>query len=104
LKHRTDKILVCITLLFSGLSGLTLPGWGPLDEAWGVIFGIIAATSFGLLALHRWTLRRERMFVHGYHAGFHDATKRPCTFTELNPSCDVLDLSESRAQRLIRSG
>jgi hypothetical protein len=104
LKDRTDTVLICTALLFAGLSGLTLTGRFPLPDTWGLMFGIITATELGLLALYRWTLRNERMFVHGYHAGYHDALARPCRFSEADPTCDVYDLSEGRARRLMRSG
>ena len=57
----------------------------------------VAAVATVWLIIRRHATHLTRAFIHGYHAGFHAASK-------LNPGdpCAVLDLSEKQAGRALR--
>ena len=57
---------------------------------------VIAAVMTALLIIRSWLFRLGRAFVHGYHAGWHDASARECYPAE---DCDVMDLAAVRARR-----
>lgn len=68
----------------------------------GLLLLLIAATLTALGVLRSWQLRMHRAFVHGYHAGYHDATKREQRIAA--EDCDVLELAEVKARRLSQMG
>lgn len=81
---------VIAVLLFMGAAGAAARSVGEL-------LTMIAATGTVLVTLRAWQLRMHRAFVHGYHAGYHDAAVRDCYPAE---DCDVLDFAEVRARKL----
>lgn len=62
----------------------------------GLLMVIFAAMSTALLVIRSWVFRMDRAFVHGYHAGYHDATARECYPAE---DCEVVSFAEVRARR-----
>lgn len=76
----------------------------PISEAQHIgvllVLGGVVVTVLGVL--RSWHLRMRRAFVHGYHAGFHDATTRELPHAAKD--CEVLDLSELKVRRLTRLG
>lgn len=68
----------------------------------GLLLIVIAAAVSVLGVLRSWQLRMNRAFIHGYHAGFHDASGTARASSVKN--CDVLELSEVKARRLSRLG
>jgi hypothetical protein len=78
----------------------------------GVIDGLGFHTGANLLAIFASTItvclvllstrrRAERIFTHGYHAGYHDAAQAACCLPHPEEACDVLMLSEERAKRAL---
>lgn len=62
-----------------------------------LLVAILAIQSFGLLIIRRWICQRDRLFIHGYHAGWHMATLEGCPYPE---HCQVLDLAERRRRKV----
>ena len=58
-----------------------------------VLLGLCAAVIVMLATFRQWIRQRDRLFIHGYHAGFHAGQADLCQY----PSCDVLPLAERRA-------
>lgn len=79
-------------LLWATGAGLVFAG----DDAAGLVLIAPAATATVLASVHHWLRVDERVFVHGYHVGYHSARlDLACNY----PECDVLDLAEERAKR-----
>lgn len=76
-----------------------LAGVGLLIAHGQADFAVVAIAALGvLLTLARsWTLRTGRAFVHGYHAGYHDASQRDGEVTR--EPCPVLDLADQANDR-----
>lgn len=61
-----------------------------------ILSGVFAATSTICAMVFYISRRADRLFMHGYHTGYHDGTHRDCPYPQ---ECDVLDLAEERARR-----
>lgn len=93
-QKRLCTVGIVLTLLLwaaVGVAAALLPGDGT------DVLSVLAATVTICVTLFSMRRRTERVFMHGYHAGFHDASKAACQYAE--HVCDVLVLSEERARR-----
>lgn len=92
---RTEWLLLILSCL-SGLGALGATFFDGRPDA-GVLAGFAAAVAALLCTVHRWLRIRDRVFMHGFHAGYHSAqVDAICVY----PSpCSVLDLARERAVR-----
>lgn len=65
----------------------------------GLLIAIIMAVATALAVMRKWVLRTDRAFVHGWHAGWHDAHQGQGGDECPTYPCPVVDLAEERTQR-----
>lgn len=63
------------------------------SEADGLLLGMLAATLTVITFLRQQVFRVQRWFVHGYHAGYHDASPMGDCY---DSDCAVLSAGEAR--------
>lgn len=88
-------LLVAATIPWVGVFGSLILGVTP---DWVDLVAICAAAATGVSVLILIRRKLDRAFVHGYHAGYHDASRANCCYPE---PCDVLTLSEARAKQAV---